>query len=41
MELSILVASLEATPGSVMANAERIAPETSGSSHCFFCSGVP
>ena len=41
MELSILVASLEATRGSVMAKAERISPASSGSSHCFFCSGVP
>ena len=41
IRLSILVASEEATRGSVMAKAERISPASSGSSHCFFCSGVP
>jgi hypothetical protein len=37
----MLVASLLATSGSVMANADRISPASSGSSHCFFCSSVP
>ena len=37
----MLVASLEATSGSVMANAERISPSRSGCSHCSCCSGVP
>jgi hypothetical protein len=37
----MLVASDEATPGSVMANAERISPSSSGTSHCSFCSSVP
>jgi hypothetical protein len=41
MELQMLVASEEATPGSVMAKAERISPESRGSSHSFFCSGEP
>jgi len=39
--VEMLVASLEATPGSVMANAERISPLSSGSSHCFFCCSLP
>ena len=39
--LRMLVASLEATAGSVMAKAERISPLRRGSSHRFFCSGVP
>ena len=34
-------ASDEAALTSVMAKAERILPASSGSSHCFFCSGVP
>jgi hypothetical protein len=38
---SMLVASDEATLGSVMAKAERILPSSSGSSHCFLCSVVP
>ena len=38
---SMLVASDEATAGSVIRNAERISPRNSGSSHCRFCSGVP
>src|SRR2546425_6894614 len=38
---SILVASEDATLGSVMANADRILPSRSGSSHCFLCSAVP
>src|ERR1700721_4219433 len=37
----ILVASEEATSGSVMAKQDRISPASSGSSHCFFCSAVP
>ena len=37
----MLVASDEATAGSVMRNAERILPSSRGSSHCFFCSSVP
>jgi hypothetical protein len=37
----MFVASEDATPGSVIANAERISPASSGSSHCFFCSDVP
>src|SRR5881296_2176481 len=38
---SMLVASDEATFGSVMAKAERILPSSNGCSHCFFCSVVP
>ena len=41
MLASMLVASEDATLGSVMAKAERIVPSRSGTSHCFFCSGVP
>ena len=41
IEAWILVASDEATAGSVIAKPERISPASSGSSHCFFCSGVP
>src|SRR5216684_7796889 len=41
IEDSILVASEDATLGSVIANADRIFPSSSGSSHCFLCSGVP
>src|SRR2546422_589138 len=41
IEDSMLVASEEATRGSVMAKAERILPSRSGSSHCFLCSAVP
>ena len=37
----MLVASLEATSGSVIEKAERISPASSGSSQRFFCSGVP
>ena len=37
----MLVASEDATSGSVIANADRISPASSGSSHCSFCSGVP
>ncbi|MNV90243.1 hypothetical protein D3C71_1846130 [compost metagenome] len=38
---SMLVASDEATPGSVMAKAERISPRSSGSSQRRFCSSLP
>src|SRR5207249_231559 len=38
---SMLVASDDATLGSVIAKADRILPSSRGSSHCFFCSGVP
>ena len=37
----MFVASDDATSGSVIANAERISPSSSGSSHCCFCSSVP
>ena len=37
----MLVASLLATAGSVMAKHERISPSSSGCSHRSFCSGVP
>lgn len=37
----MLVASDDATSGSVIANADRISPASSGSSHCFFCASVP
>jgi hypothetical protein len=36
----MFVASEDATSGSVIANADRISPESNGSSHCCFCSGV-
>ena len=39
--LPMLVASDDATSGSVMANEERISPSSSGRSHMAFCSGVP
>src|SRR5699024_11822571 len=38
---SILVASLDATSGSVIEKQERISPARRGSSHCFLCSSVP
>ena len=41
ISVSMLVASDDATAGSVIANAERISPASSGSSHCFFCSALP
>jgi hypothetical protein len=41
MELAMLVASDEATSGSVMANEERISPASKGFSHCSFCGSVP
>src|SRR6185503_6109990 len=37
----MLVASDEATFGSVIRNAERILPSSSGSHHCLMCSGEP
>jgi hypothetical protein len=37
----MLVASDEATAGSVIANAERIPPSSSGRSHSRFCASVP
>ena len=37
----MLVASEDATSGSVIAKADRISPASSGSSHRFFCSSVP
>ena len=37
----MFLASEEATSGSVMANAERISPASSGFSHRSFCSSVP
>jgi hypothetical protein len=41
MRIWMLVASDEATSGSVIRNADRISPRSNGSSHCFFCSSVP
>src|SRR5215469_2883 len=38
---SMLVASDDATLGSVIAKADRIFPSSNGSSHCFLCSAVP
>ena len=37
----MLVASDEATAGSVIRKAERISPASSGSSHCSFCASLP
>ncbi len=37
----MLVASDEATPGSVMPKAERISPRSNGSSHSRFCASLP
>ena len=37
----MLVASDDATSGSVIAKDERILPSSSGSSQCFFCASVP
>jgi hypothetical protein len=39
--ISMFVASLDATWGSVMRKAERISPFSSGSSHLLFCASVP
>ena len=41
MRISMFVASEEATSGSVMANAERISPSSSGRSQRSLCSSVP
>src|ERR1700737_389324 len=41
MLVSILVASDDATAGSVIRNAERISPSISGRSHFFLCSLLP
>src|SRR5258707_11076433 len=41
IELCMLVASDDATAGSVMQKAERISPASSGSSHSFLCASVP
>ena len=41
MRDSMLVASLEATAGSVIAKQERISPASSGFSQRSLCSGVP
>ena len=41
MVACMLVASLEATSGSVMQNAERISPASSGVSHCSFWASLP
>ncbi len=41
IEVSILVASDEATRGSVIKKADRIVPSMSGLSHFSCCSGVP
>jgi hypothetical protein len=38
---AMLVASDEATSGSVMQNAERISPRSNGSSHRSCCAGLP
>ena len=41
MRSEMFVASLDATSGSVMPNAERISPSSNGRSHTSCCSGVP
>ena len=41
MRVAMFVASDDATSGSVIENAERIVPSSSGSSQRAFCSGVP
>src|SRR4051794_23373377 len=41
MRVAMFVASEEATSGSVIENADRIRPSSSGSSQRAFCSGVP
>ncbi len=41
MRASILVASDEATAGSVIAKPERISPASSGVSHSRFCASLP
>ena len=40
-EVQMLVASDEATSGSVMPKQDRISPASSGSSHCFFWASLP
>ena len=41
IEVSMLVASDDATSGSVIANADRMLPSSSGASQRSFCSGLP
>ena len=41
IRISMLVASADATSGSVIANADRISPSSSGVSQRCFCSSVP
>jgi hypothetical protein len=41
MDAWMLVASADATAGSVMVKQERMRPSSSGSSHRACCSGVP
>lgn len=41
MDAWILVASEDATAGSVMAKHERMRPSSSGTNHAHCCSGVP
>ncbi len=41
MRASMLVASDEATAGSVIAKALRILPSSSGSAHCFLWAALP
>ena len=41
MVIAMFEASLEAIPGSVIRNADRILPSINGSSHSFFCASVP
>ena len=41
MRVAMFVASEDATSGSVIENADRIRPSSSGSSQRAFCSGVP
>lgn len=41
IEVEMLVASEEATSGSVIANAERISPSSSGRSHSLRCHSLP
>src|SRR2546429_9912892 len=41
IEVSMFVASDEATSGSVIVKSDRILPSSKGSSHCRFCSDVP
>lgn len=41
MVVEMFNASEDATPGSVIQNADRISPFSSGCNHCFCCEGVP